>query len=296
MTLGKHPFWSRQRNAIRNGHAPEAEPVTTSPYETPDNLFPAIFGLEGQIAVITGGSSGIGKAAARLFAQAGATVVIANRNRNVGDTVATALRDAGHDARAFACDVGDEASITALFDRVRTDLGNVGILVNNAGVMPKYPFTEATAEQWDAVQQINLRGTFLCMREAAKSMQASAKGGKIVNVSSTSSMHPGVLGNAAYCASKGGMNMLTKSAAFDLAPDGINVNAVLPGGTETEGIEQLRKGPTVFVGPNTEKQRYRFNRLADPLEVAAAILFLAGPGANYITGQTLVVDGGFQVS
>lgn len=252
--------------------------------------------LSGQTAVVTGGSAGIGKATARLLAEAGANVVIANRRVETGQVVADALRDAGHSTLAMACDVGDETSVQKLFADSAKRFGTVDILVNNAGIMPKKPFTEVTASDWDQVQQVNLRGAFLCMREAARLMRENATGGRIVNVSSTSSMHPGVLGNAAYCASKGGVNMLTKSAAFDLAPDNINVNAVLPGGTETEGVEELRKGPTVFVGPNTEKQRYRFGRLAEPLEVAAAIFFLASPAANYITGQTLVVDGGFQVS
>ncbi|SMC94660.1 SDR family NAD(P)-dependent oxidoreductase [Primorskyibacter flagellatus] len=252
--------------------------------------------LSGQTAVVTGGSAGIGKATARLLAEAGANVVIVNRRAEAGRAVADALVAEGHSAVAMACDVGDEESIRRLFEDTAGRFGTVDILVNNAGIMPKTPFTEVTAEEWDTVQRVNLRGAFLCMREAARLMQDNPEGGRIVNVSSTSSMHPGVIGNAAYCASKGGVNMLTKSAAFDLAPDSINVNAVLPGGTETEGVEELRKGPTVFVGPNTEKQRYRFGRLAEPLEVAAAIFFLASPAANYITGQTLVVDGGFQVA
>ena len=252
--------------------------------------------LRGQTTVVTGGSAGIGRAAARLLAEAGANVVIANRRAEAGREVADMLIAQGHSALAMSCDVGNEDSIRELFEQVARRFGTVDILVNNAGIMPKTPFTDVSAEEWDRVQQVNLRGAFLCMREAARLMKENASGGRIVNVSSTSSMHPGVLGNAAYCASKGGVNMLTKSAAFDLAPENINVNAVLPGGTETEGVEELRKGPTVFVGPNTEKQRYRFGRLAEPLEVAAAIFFLASPAANYITGQTLVVDGGFQVA
>jgi NAD(P)-dependent dehydrogenase (short-subunit alcohol dehydrogenase family) len=258
-------------------------------------VFPGLFAIPGLTAVVTGGSSGIGKAAARLFAQAGARVAIVNRTASAGQALADELTSAGHEAIAVQGDVGKADAIPDVFAAITDAFGRIDILVNNAGIMPKTPFTEMTAEDWDLVQDVNLRGTFLCMREAAKVMQTHG-GGKIVNVSSTSSMHPGVMGNAAYCASKGGMNMLTKSAAFDLAPDNINVNAVLPGGTETEGIEELRKGPTVFVGPNTEKQRYRFGRLADPVEVAAAILFLSSPAANYITGQTLVVDGGFQVA
>lgn len=257
---------------------------------------PRLNDLGGQTAVVTGGSAGIGRAAARLLAEAGANVVIANRRAEAGQAVADALVAEGRSAVAMACDVGDEDAVRQLFAETARRFGTVDVLINNAGIMPKTPFTDVSAEEWDRVQRINLRGAFLCMKEAARLMRDNASGGRIVNVSSTSSMHPGVLGNAAYCASKGGVNMLTKSAAFDLAPDNINVNAVLPGGTETEGVEELRKGPTVFVGPNTEKQRYRFGRLAEPLEVAAAIFFLASPAANYITGQTLVVDGGFQVA
>lgn len=252
--------------------------------------------LSGKTAVVTGGSAGIGKAAVHLLAEAGANVVIANRRIEAGQEVADNLTAGGHSAMAVACDVADEDQIIALYAAAADRFGSVDISVNNAGIMPKTPFADVTSDEWDRVQRVNLRGTFLCMREATRLMQQAGNGGRIVNVSSTSSMHPGVMGNAAYCASKGGVNMLTKSAAFDLAPDHINVNAVLPGGTETEGIAELRQGPTTFVGPNTEKQRFRFGRLAEPVEVAAAILFLASPAANYITGQTIVVDGGFQVS
>ncbi len=253
----------------------------------------SLFGLHGRVAVVTGGSAGIGKATAKLFAQAGASVVVANRNAANGEEVADALRDEGLDAIAIAVDVADEEAVVNLFIATLERLGGIDILVNNAGIMPKYPFTEATAGQWDEVQQVNLRGAYLCMREASKAMIDRGKGGRIVNVSSTSSLVPGVLGNAAYCASKGGMNMLTKSAALDLSPHKINVNAVLPGGTMTEAVIRLREGPTMFEGPNTESARYRLGRLAEPEEVASAILFLAGAGGNYITGQTIVVDGGF---
>ena len=203
------------------------------------------------------------------------------------------MRDEGLDVIAIAADVVDEQAIVTLFSSTLERCGAIDILVNNAGIMPKYPFTEATAEQWDEVQDVNLRGAYLCMREAAKAMIDAGKGGRIVNVSSTSSLVPGVLGNAAYAASKGGMNMLTKSAALDLSPHKINVNAVLPGGTMTEGVVRLREGPTMFEGPNTEIARYRLGRLAEPEEIASAVLFLAGGGGNYITGQTIVIDGGF---
>ena len=253
----------------------------------------ALFGLGGRTAVVTGGSSGIGKATARLFAQAGARVVVANRDEANGEQVAHALRNEGLDVTAIAADVAEESSVARLFVAALERLGAIDILVNNAGIMPKYKFTEATADQWDEVQNVNLRGAYLCMREASRAMIDRGEGGRIVNVSSTSSLVPGVLGNAAYAASKGGMNMLTKSAALDLSPHRINVNAVLPGGTMTEGVVRLREGPTMFEGPNTEFARYRLGRLAKPEEIASAILFLAGAGGNYITGQTIVVDGGF---
>lgn len=256
----------------------------------------SLFGLHGQVAIVTGGGAGIGAATAKLLAEAGAQVVIANRSAASGERLAAALVAAGHTALALAADVADEAAVLQLFEAVDRQCGRVDVLVNNAAAMHKSPLLDTTSAQWDALQQTNLRGAFLCLREAAKRMRAGGRGGRIVNVSSSSSLHPGVHGNAAYSASKAGLNMLTRSAALDLAAERILVNAVLPGSTRTRAATQPRDehAPRV-TGPATDPGRYPLGRAAEPDEIAAAILFLASPAASYITGQTLVVDGGFLI-
>ena len=253
-----------------------------------------LFCLEGKVVVVTGASSGIGKAAARLLAEAGGRVVITNRDAAAGEQVAKGMRIEGLDATAIAADVGSEESVSALFKKVADTFGSTDILVNNAGITPKKPIAEISGDEWDMVQDVNLRGAFLCLREASRQMQAAGRGGRIINVSSTSSLHPGVYGNTAYAASKGGLNSLTRAAALDLAADAITVNAVLPGGTMTEGVLS-RRDTRPTTGPATEMKRYLFGRLGESIDPAAAILYFASPAAAYVTGQLLAVDGGFMV-
>lgn len=257
-----------------------------------------LFSLSGRTALVTGGSMGIGKAVARLFVSVGARVVIAarhaERNRATADELRTLAASPDH-VLAVQADIVEEASVMSLFETVERAFGPLDILINNAGNTAKYPLLETTVEQWDQSQQVNLRGPFLCLREAVKCMKAGGKGGSIVNISSLSGMSTTVFNNAHYGSAKAGLNMLTKNAAIEFASDSIRVNAVLPGGVATEGAKKLG---TTFkpAGPMTGPGRLPLGRLATPEEIAAAVLFLAGPAGAYITGQLLIVDGGYQVS
>lgn len=255
----------------------------------------ALFGLQNKCAVVTGGGAGIGRSVARLLAKAGARVVVADVN------VATALVVAGElnaaaagSAVGISCDVSSESSVVALFDATVQQFGAVDILVNVAGIYPKTPFLETSAEKWDRIHAVNLRGTFLCMREAIKRMKAAGTGGSIVNISSVASLQPVIHDNCDYGATKAGVNNLTKTAAYEFAADKIRVNAVLPGGVATErALEFTGKIPT---GPITQPGRVPLGRMGEPEDVANAVLFFAGSASSYVTGQLLAVDGGFQVS
>ena len=163
--------------------------------------------------------------------------------------------------------------------------------MNCVGIYPKVPILDTTLDEWDAVHAVNLRGAFLCLREAGRQMVAKGTRGSIVNVSSISSLHPSVIGNGAYGASKGGLNVLTKNAALEWGPHGIRVNTLAPGGTMTEGA--MKPSPAPRSGPILQPGRVLLERFADPIEMAAAILYLVAPASNYMTGQMLVLDGGF---
>jgi NAD(P)-dependent dehydrogenase (short-subunit alcohol dehydrogenase family) len=249
-----------------------------------------LFGLDDRVAVVIGAASGIGKATAMLLAEAGANVIVADRDQAGTEAVVAAVTEDGGVAEPASIDVTSEESVQALFGA----LDQVDVVVNCVGIYPKTAILETTTEEWDAVHAVNLKGAFLCVREAGKSMVAHGGSGSIVSVSSISSLHPAVIGNAAYGASKGGLNVLTKTAALELGPHDIRVNSVLPGGTLTEGA--LRPSPVPRTGPILGPGRVLMGRMAQPLEIAAGILFLATPASSYMTGQTLVLDGGFLVT
>lgn len=252
----------------------------------------SLFGLSGKRALVTGGSRGIGREIARVLAAAGAHAVIVGRSLDTCEISARQLREEGLNVDALAADLSDETQIAALFAAVADRHGAIDILVNCAGAFPKFDFLDMTAAQWQQLQSINLRAAFVCMQRAIAQMRTQRRGGRIVNISSVSSLHPGTFGNAAYSAAKAGLNALTRAAALEFAADGITVNAVLPGPIDS-GARAAASIPVR--GPAADRSRWLAGRPGTPGEVAAAVLFLASPGGAYVSGQTLVVDGGFLV-
>lgn len=256
----------------------------------------AVFGLAGKVAIVTGSAQGLGRQTAGLMAEAGASVVIADLNLEGAKSTAAEIEARGGIATACAVDVADETSVKALFAAVDRRFGPAGILVNNAAHRAKAELFEMTVEQWDAMQQVTLRGTFLCCREAIVRMRAGGNGGSIVNISSVGSIRTTLWGvNVHYDAAKAGVDSVTRSLASEFAGEQIRVNSILPGGMASEGGKNISatykiRGP--MIGPG----RIPMSRVAEPLEVAQAVLFLASPASSYITGQMVAVDGGFTVS
>ncbi|KAE8761317.1 glucose 1-dehydrogenase [Paraburkholderia madseniana] len=255
----------------------------------------SLFNLGGRVALVTGAGSGIGRETALLLASAGAIVVAADLNEEGAQQTVAQIETAAGKSIAVKVDIGDEASIIAMFEAVHARLGRLDVLVNNAGIYPKTSFVDTSAEKWDRVLRVNLRGTFLCMREAVKRMQAAGTGGSIINISSVASLQPVIFDNGDYGASKAGVNNLTKVAALEFAADRIRVNAVLPGGVATEGAAASTKVHQAH-GPITQPGRMPLGRMGVAADIASAVLFFASPAADYVTGQLLAIDGGFQIS
>jgi gluconate 5-dehydrogenase len=249
------------------------------------------FDLSGQLAVVTGGGSGLGLAVARGLAQAGARVVLNGRNRAKLDAAAAMLADEGLAANVAAFDVTDETAVSSGMAEIERTLGAVDILVNNAAVNIRKLFDEYTLAEWRALQDANFDGPFLVTRAVVPGMKARRRG-KIINICSLASDigRPNIV---AYAASKGGLKMMTRALAVELAPHNVQVNGIAPGFFKTEMNTALIDNAefSAWVAKRTPAGRW-----GDPKEIAGAAVFLASPSATYVTGHLLYVDGGFSAA
>lgn len=248
--------------------------------------------LKGKAAIITGGGSGIGRAIACLFAAEGAQVVVAGRREGPLADVAAEIKDKGGTATYVTADVSDSEQVKKLVLRTVATLGRIDILVNNAGLLIPKSVTELSEEEFDMVMAVNLKGTFLCCKYVIPHMLDQG-GGVILNISSILG-HMGTVKGASYCASKGGVILLTKSLAHDYGP-AIRANAICPGHVETEMLDEvfISRGATDLAAYRKEwAQNYPLGRLGTPDDVARAALFLASNDAAWITGTSLMVTGG----
>ena len=238
--------------------------------------------LSGRVALVTGSTRGIGNAIARTLGGCGARVAVVGRDRAKAEEAAAGL---GTEARGFACDVADPASVVKLVEEVEKSFGAVDVLVNNAGLTRDNILFRLKDEDWDAVLDANLRGAFVAIRAASRGMM-KRRWGRIINISSVVGI-AGNKGQANYAASKAGLIGLTKSVAKELASRNILCNAVAPGFIETDMTaamtDEAKKGLTGQIP---------LERLGSPGDIAGAVAFLASDLASYITGQVLVVDGG----
>lgn len=255
--------------------------------------------LGGKGAIVTGGARGIGFAIARRLAEAGATVCLADINAGEAEKASGELTSQGYNVLFLKCDVTDEADVRDMVAGAVTKLGSIDILVNNAGIYPRKPLGEMTGDDFERVISVNLKGTFLCSRYAIPEMIKNQRGGSIINIASIEAVHPSSTGMSAYDASKGGVLMLTKSMARELGQHGIRVNAIAPGAIKTQGILSHTK-----ISPDRSQikelksfvSRMALGRMGDADDIARVALFLASDLSSYITGDLIVVDGGYLVS
>ena len=245
------------------------------------------YDFTGQVALVTGAASGLGFATAEEFARSGAAVVLADRNKTTLASAAEKLTAAGHRAIAVPCDVADETQAAALVEHAIATFGRLDMAYNNAGILgPMGDITEETAAGFDEVNAIILRGIWACMKHELLQMRKQGSGA-IVNCSSLGGL-VGLPGRAAYHASKHGVIGLTKCAALDYAATGVRVNAICPGCIETP------MGDAIDPAAMKEFMRDQpIGRMGRPEEIAAAVLWLCSPGASFVLGVALPVDGGF---
>ena len=247
--------------------------------------------MDGKIALVVGGSSGIGRASAVAFAKAGAKVVVASRGEEQGQETVDLVKQAGTDGLFIQTDVSQSSSVKALVEQTLAKFGRIDAAFNNAGIEGKTaPLVETDEDDFDSIINVNLKGVYLCLKYQIPAMLETG-GGTIVNTASIG----GVIGfpnTAIYCASKHGVIGLTKTAALELAKSNIRVNAIAPGAVQTDLLDRMSGGEEAAramteVIPN--------GRISTPNEISGAVIWLCSNEASYVTGHTLVLDGGFTI-
>ncbi|MBW1900843.1 MAG: SDR family oxidoreductase [Deltaproteobacteria bacterium] len=256
-----------------------------------------LFDLSGKSIIVTGGAIGIGKAIVSWLTDAGASVMLTDINMDAANQTAEEIRAEGGKVEAIQADAGNTADAKKVVKAALDAFGNIDILVNNAGIYPASPFLSTTEALWDKVMDVNLKGVFFYSQAVAQAMVEAKRGGKIINVCSIDALRPtGMI--AHYNASKGGVLMLTKAMALELAPMNILVNAVAPGGIMTPGTSGIRKTITDMTGITSEQiiedflKRVPVGRTGGADDIAKVVLFLASGASDYMCGEMVVVDGG----
>ena len=253
-------------------------------------MYEEMFDLKGKVAIVTGGNSGIGLSMAETLCKAGVKVAIVNRRAEEGQKAADDMRGQGGEAQAFQADVSKKDEVEAIVKAVEEKMGPVDILVNSAGINIRKKAVDYDISEWKQILDINLMGTFIVCQAVGKRM-IDRRRGRIVNISSIASTI-GLTDRAPYCASKGGVNQLTKCLSIEWAPSGVTVNAIGPGYIKTPLIAGLMKDPAFqeMVNKSTPMQR-----IGEPEDLNGILLVLCSKAGDYITGQTIYIDGGWTV-
>lgn len=253
------------------------------------------FDLTGKNAVVTGGAMGIGFGIAKRLVEAGANVLVVDLDGNAAEEAAKKLAGGPGKAVAMQADVTDEGIGERIVAKCVERFGSINILVNNAGIYPTSPVLQMTPDLLDRVYKINLKGLIFISKAAATRMVEQGKGGKIINIASIDAFHPSNVGLAAYDASKGGVVMFTKSLALELGPHAITVNSIAPGGIQTEGTSRSLVGMTEAQTKELLKAftaKIPLRRMGVPDDIGKVAVFLASSASDYMTGETVIVDGG----
>lgn len=253
--------------------------------------------LKGKVAIVTGGAMGIGLGIVERLAEAGAKVLIADLNEDVGNDSVLDLKEKSFEVEFVQADVSKESDVVRVVDSAKMKFGRIDILVNNAGIYPIKPVMQMEVDEFEKILDVNLKSVFLFTKHVSREMIEQGQGGKIINITSIDALHPSSVGLAAYDASKHGLWGFTKNSALELAPHKISVNALAPGGIKTPGTGH-NGDPNPKIEEITKKfiEKIPMGRMGEADDIGKVALFLASELSDYMTGTQVVVDGGVLLS